>query len=63
MRFRYNEAATTKEAVARAERIRIGALEAYHWLDASDALRRALAARLRPPQLEGLRGRHHRVPL
>ena len=55
MRFRYNEAATTKEAVARAERIRIGALEAYHWLDASDALRRALAARLRPPQLEGLR--------
>ena len=26
MRFRYNEAASTKEAVARAERIRIGAL-------------------------------------
>ncbi|CAE7712200.1 RE1 [Symbiodinium sp. CCMP2592] len=55
MRFRYNEAATTKEAVARAERIRIGALEAFHWLDASDALRRALAAKSRPPQMEGLR--------
>ncbi|CAE7802348.1 RE1 [Symbiodinium necroappetens] len=55
MRFRYNEAATNKEAVARAERIRIGALEAFHWLDASDALRRALASRSRPPQLEGIR--------
>ncbi|CAE7461836.1 unnamed protein product [Symbiodinium necroappetens] len=55
MRFRYNEAATEKEAVARAERIRIGALEAFHWLDASDALRRALASRSRPPHLEALK--------
>ena len=55
VRFKYNEAVTTSEAVARAERIRIGAIEAFHWLDSHDALRRALASRSRPPHMEGVR--------
>ncbi|CAE7765363.1 RE2 [Symbiodinium sp. CCMP2592] len=54
VRFKYN-AASTKEALARAERIRIGAVEAFHWLDSHDALRRALASRSRPPHMEGIR--------
>ncbi|CAE7903518.1 TY4B-J, partial [Symbiodinium necroappetens] len=55
VKFQYNEAVTNSEAVARAERIRIGALEAFHWLDSHDALRKALASRSRPPHMEGVR--------
>ena len=55
VKFKYNEAVGHSEAIARAERIRIGALEAFHWLDSHDALRRALASKSRPPQLEGVR--------
>ena len=45
----------TNEALQRADRIRHGAVEAFHWLDAHTALRRALTARSRPPTLEGIR--------
>ena len=33
VRFRFNEIATKSEAVARAERIRAGAVESFMWLD------------------------------
>ncbi|CAE6971831.1 unnamed protein product [Symbiodinium sp. CCMP2456] len=55
VRFRFNEAATKSEAVARAERIRAGAVESFHWLDAHQALRRALAAKSKPPDIEGIK--------
>ncbi|CAE7731049.1 RE2 [Symbiodinium sp. CCMP2592] len=55
VRFRFNEAATKSEAVARAERIRAGAVESFHWLDAHQALRKALSAKSRPPDLEGIK--------
>ena len=55
VRFKYNQALESNEALAQAERIRQGAVEAFHWLDAHEALRRALASRSRPPALEGLR--------
>ena len=53
--FRFNEALDYSEAIAKAERIRMGAIESYHWLDAHDALRRALALRSRPPSMEGIK--------
>ena len=55
MRFRFNEALKYSEAIARAERMRMGAIETYHWLDAHDALRKALASRSRPPSMEGIK--------
>ena len=54
-KFKFNEEPTHNEALARGERVRTAAAEAFHWLDASDALRKALAARSRPPHLEGIR--------
>ena len=55
VRYQYNQAMDTNEALQRADRIRHGAVEAFHWLDAHTALRRALTARSRPPTLEGIR--------
>ncbi|CAE7240505.1 TY4B-J, partial [Symbiodinium sp. CCMP2592] len=55
VRFRFNEAATKNEAVARAERIRAGAVESFHWLDAHQALRKALASKSKPPDIEGIK--------
>ena len=54
VRFRFNEELTHNDALARAERIRAGAIAAFHWLDASTALRKALASRSRPPTLEAI---------
>ena len=50
-----NEALEHDEALRRAERIRAGAVEACHWLDAHEGLRRSLASRSRPPHLELVR--------
>eukprot|EP00435_Cladocopium_sp_Y103_P025154 s849_g6.t1 len=55
VRFKTNEEITKDEALRRGERIRSAAIEAYHWLDAHEGLRKALAARSRPPALELLR--------
>ncbi|CAE7880449.1 RE2, partial [Symbiodinium necroappetens] len=55
MRYQYNQAMETNEALQRADRIRHGAIEAFHWLDAHTALRKALTSRSRPPTLEGIR--------
>ena len=55
MPFKYNQDLEANEALAQAERIRIGAVEAYHRLDSHEALRRALAFRSTPPKLEGIR--------
>ena len=55
VRFRYNEEITHNDALARSERIRAGAIAAFHWLDAHTALRKALASRSRPPALEAIR--------
>ena len=55
VRFRYNEAVNRSEAIAKGERIRAGAVAAYHWLDAHESLRRALSSRSRPPALEAIK--------
>ena len=55
MRYQYNQAMETNEALQRADRIRQGAVEAFFWLDAHSALRKALTSRSRPPTLEGIR--------
>ena len=55
VKFKLNEAITQEEALRRADRIRAAAIEACHWLDAHEGLRRALAARSRPPQYELIR--------
>ena len=55
VKFKLNEAITQEEAIRRADRIRAASIEACHWIDAHEGLRRALAARSRPPHLELLR--------
>lgn len=55
MWFVTNQETSREEALQRAERIRIGAAEAYLWIDAHETLRRALAFKSRPPRLELLR--------
>ena len=55
MRYQYNQAMETNEALQRADRVRHGAVEAFHWLDAHTTLRKALTTRSRPPTLEGIR--------
>ena len=55
VRFRYNDELTHNDALARAERIRAGAIAAFHWLDAHTALRKALSSRSRPPALEAIK--------
>ena len=55
VKFKTNEMITQDEALRRSERIRAASLEACHWLDAHEGLRRALAARSKPPLLELLR--------
>ena len=55
VRFRFNEATDKREAVARAERIRAGAVESFHWLDAHQSLRRALASKSKAPDIEGIK--------
>ena len=51
-RFVVNQELGREEALQRAERIRIGALESFHWIDSHETLRRALASKSRPPKLE-----------
>ena len=55
MRFVLNNALTKDESLRRSERIRSAAVESYLWLDAHETLRKALASKSRPPQLELLR--------
>eukprot|EP00435_Cladocopium_sp_Y103_P038363 s129_g10.t1 len=55
VKFKLNEELEKDEALRRAERIRAAAVEACHWLDAHQGLRRALNARSRPPHLEMLK--------
>lgn len=55
VKFRMNEELGRNEALRRSERIRAAAIEACHWIDAHDGLRRALASRSRAPHLECLR--------
>lgn len=55
IKFKLNEELELEEALRRAERIRSAAIEACHWLDAHQGLRRALNARSRPPHLEMLK--------
>ena len=55
MKFRLNQELTRDEALRRAERIRAAAVEACHWVDAHEGLRKALNARSRPPKFEGLK--------
>ena len=55
VKFRANEQLAQEEALRRSERIRAAAIEACHWLDSHEGLRRALAARSKPPMLELLR--------
>jgi hypothetical protein len=55
MKFRLNQELTRDEALRRAERIRAAAVEACHWVDAHEGLRKALDARSRPPKFEGLK--------
>ena len=52
MRFVVNQEISREEALQRAERIRIGAAEAFHWIDSHETLRCALASKSRPPKLE-----------
>ena len=52
MRFVVNQEISREEALQRAERIRVGAAEAFHWIDSHETLRRALASKSRPPKLE-----------
>ena len=55
VKFKANENISQEEALRRGERIRAASIEACHWLDAHEGLRRALAARSRPPFLELIR--------
>eukprot|EP00435_Cladocopium_sp_Y103_P017212 s2419_g4.t1 len=55
VKFKINEDLDKDEALRRAERIRAGAIEACHWLDAHEGLRRALNAKSRPPNLATLK--------
>ena len=55
VRFRFNDELTHNDALARTERIRAGAIAAFHWLDAHTALRKALSSRPRPPTLEAIK--------
>ena len=55
MLYQYNQAMESNEALQRADRIRQGEVEAFHWLDSHEALQRALTSRSRPPTLEGIR--------
>eukprot|EP00435_Cladocopium_sp_Y103_P012273 s3261_g3.t1 len=55
VKFKLNEDLEKDEALRRAERIRAGAIEACHWIDAHEGLRRALNAKSRPPKMETLR--------
>lgn len=52
VKFKANEQLSQDEALRRSERIRSAAIEACHWLDSHEGLRRALAARSKPPMLE-----------
>ena len=55
VRFQVNQQMTVDEAFRRAERIRSAAIEACHWLDANETLRKALASRSKAPSLELLK--------
>eukprot|EP00435_Cladocopium_sp_Y103_P053936 s805_g17.t1 len=55
VKFKLNEDLEKDEALRRAERIRASAIEACHWIDAHEGLRRALNAKSKPPRLELLR--------
>ena len=55
MKFVLNQDLDREECLRRAERIRQGAIESFHWLDAHQSLRRALATKSRPPRLELLK--------
>lgn len=55
MKFVLNQDMDREECLRRAERIRMGAIEAFHWLDSHTTLRRALASKSRPPRLEMLK--------
>ena len=55
MKFVLNQDLDREECLRRAERIRHGAIESFHWLDAHTTLRRALASKSRPPRLEMLK--------
>ena len=55
MKFVLNEDMEREECLQRAERIRQGAIESFHWMDAHKTLRKALASKSRPPRLELLR--------
>ena len=52
MKFVVNQELSREESLQRADRIRTGALESFHWLDAHQTLRRALSTKSRPPRLE-----------
>ena len=49
-----NDELQVSEALRRAERIRAAAVDSFNWIDASEALRKALNCRSRPPKLENL---------
>ena len=55
VRFVVNQEISREEALQRMERVRIGACEAYLWMDSHGTIRRALAAKSRPPKLEMLK--------
>eukprot|EP00435_Cladocopium_sp_Y103_P044148 s1245_g12.t1 len=55
MKFVLNQDLDREECLRRAERIRQGAIESFHWLDSHTTLRRALASKSRPPRLEFLK--------
>ena len=55
MKFVLNQDLDREECLRRAERIRHGAIESFHWLDSHTTLRRALASKSRPPRLEFLK--------
>jgi len=50
-----NDTITRTACLQRAERIRSAAVESFIWLDSHQSLRKALASKSRPPQLELLR--------
>lgn len=52
MKFVLNQDLDREECLRRAERIRQGAIESFHWIDSHQTLRRALASKSRPPKLE-----------
>jgi hypothetical protein len=49
-----NDELQVNEALRRAERIRAAAVDSFNWVDSSEALRKALNCRSRPPKLENL---------